>query len=80
MSISISNENSLEVDELSFSFLSSAGYSLVFGVLWNQEQFHTIFLKEQEESPEILFSKTPYCTFLGNNCQISACGLNTREY
>lgn len=39
-----------------------------------------ILLKEQEESLEILSSKTIYCTFLANNCQNSARGQNTREY
>lgn len=68
------------MDELSFSFLSSACYSLVFSVVWNQEQFHMILLKKQEESPEILSFKTIYCNFPAHNCQNSACGQNTREY
>ena len=38
-----------------------------------------ILLKEQEEPPEILPSKTIYCSFPANNCQNSACGQNTRE-
>ena len=68
------------MDELSFSFLSSACYSLVFSVVWNQEQLHMILLKRQEESPEILSSKTIYCISSANTCQNSACGQNTREY
>lgn len=74
MSLSINSENLLQVHELSFSFLSSACYSLVFRPQWNQEQFHLTLLKEQEESLETFPFKTFYYIFPIINCQNRTCG------